>query len=549
MLSACGRFDARPASATEPGGTIVTSIRGEPRSFNRYVTRDLTTEVITLLLHAPLVRVDRVSQTLEPELAERWTLLPDGVTYRIDLRRGVRFSDGAPFSSEDVLFSFDALYDDQTHSPLAEAMQVRGQRLHVAADGPQAVTIRFPARFGAGLRLIAGVPIFPRHKLQSALQQHVLASTWGVTTPPSDLVGLGPFVLRQYNAGQRLIFDRNPYYWRRNRDRSLPAADHVVLDIIRDQEGEQLAMQSGRVDFTQSEIRPSDYASLRRAAESGRVTLNDLGVGQDGDLLWFNLTPSKGDVRRPWLQSTAFRRAISLAVNRQAFVDTVYFGAAVPAYGVVSPANRLWYREPEVTPHDLPAARQLLASIGLVARHGVLEDRADQPVRFALFTQKGNTALERGAAAIRESLQPLGIRVDVVALEVGALIARFAAGDYDAVYFRLLTTDTDPALSLDFWLSSGSAHVWHPSQRRPSTPWEAQIDELMTEMAAEANMERRRALFDEVQAIMGRELPVLCFAFPRVWVAMNTRIIGATPVATRPPILWNPAVIAVAANR
>src|SRR5439155_14044588 len=102
--------------------------------------------------------------------------------------------------------------------------------------------------------------------------------------------------------------------------------------------------------------------------------------------------------------------------------------------------------------------------------------------RFTVITQKGNTALERGAAVIRQSLDRLGIDVDVAPLEVGALVARFTRGEYDATYFRLLATDTDPALNLDFWLSSGSAHVWNPSQYAPASAWERRVDELMDRM-------------------------------------------------------------------
>jgi peptide/nickel transport system substrate-binding protein len=358
-------------------------------------------------------------------------------------------------------------------------------------------------------------------------------------------------VLQRYDPGQRLMFDRNPHYWRDDEEGGRAGAEHLALEILRDQNIEQLAMESGRVDFTQSEIRPSDYSGLKRAADAGQVVLKDLGVGQDGDMLWFNLAAAKADPARPWLQHAAFRRAVSLAVDRQAFVRTVYLGAATPAFGVVSPGNATWYREPESAAiSDRAAAGRMLASLGLVNRDrdGRLRDRAARPVSFSLLTQKGNTALERGAAEIRRSLAPLGINVDVIALEVGALVARFTKGDYDAAYFRLLTTDTDPALNLDFWLTSGSAHVWNPAQRKPATTWEAQIDALMQRMASEGDQDRRRALFSDVQRIMQRELPAVCFAFPRVWVAINSRITGATPAAGRPPILWNPSVVGVAAS-
>jgi peptide/nickel transport system substrate-binding protein len=398
--------------------------------------------------------------------------------------------------------------------------------------------------------VIGGIPIFPRHKLERALAQGTFANAWGPATPPADLVGLGPFVMRRYDPGQRLLFERNPLYWQRDADLARGAAGRLVLEVVSDQNAEQLAMESGRIDFTQSEVRPSDYAALKRAADAGRIILKDLGVGQDGDLLWFNLARAHVDPRRPWLQSAELRRAISHAIDRGAFVDTVYFGAAVPAYGVVSPANAAWYHDTGRVPYDLERAKRSLDAIGLDDRDGdgTREDRYGNRARIALITQKGNSALERGAAVIRQSLGRLGLEVDVVALEVGALVARFSRGDYDAAYFRLVTTDTDPALNLDFWLSSGGAHVWNASQPAPATAWERRVDEAMLMMASEVDPERRRAIFAQVQGIFAQELPVLCFAFPRVWVAMNARVVHATPAPVRPPILWNPAVIGVAAD-
>jgi peptide/nickel transport system substrate-binding protein len=543
----------RLAHPFAPGSTIVASVRAEPRSFNRYLTRDLTSDVIAYLSHGALVRVNRRTQQLDPELAESWDLLPDGVTYRLKLRHDVRFSDGAPFSSADVVFSFRAIYDTRGGMLIADSLYVRGKALVVAAVDPLTVTIRFPAPFGPGLRLIEGIPIVPRHRLEAAYQDGKFASAWGLTTPPSELAGLGPFVLRRYEPGQRLIFDRNPHYWRRTADgRALPAADHVVLEIVPDQDAEQLRMIAGDLDFTQSEIRPSDYALQRRAEAQGRLTLTDLGPGIDGDLLWFNLTPAKRqDQRSPWLQHVDFRRAVSHAIDRNAFVNDVYLGAAIPAYGVVSPGNRDWYAEVPVPRYDPAAAHALLDALGLRVRDrdGVREDAAGTPVRFSLLTQKGNTSLERGAAVIRDNLRQFGIQVDVVEFEVGALIQRFSSGDYDAIYFRLLTTDTDPSLNPDFWLSSGAAHVWDPAQTAPATAWEQEIERLMDEISTSRDQTRRVRLFGEVQRIMGREVPVLCFAFPRLWFAMSSRISQATPAPFLAPLLWNPSVITVTAER
>jgi len=137
--------------------------------------------------------------------------------------------------------------------------------------------------------------------------------------------------------------------------------------------------------------------------------------------------------------------------------------------------------------YDIAAASRLLGSLGFVDRNGdgLLEDPDGGAVRFALLTQKGNTSLERGAWVVSDRLARVGVRVDVVALEVGTLINYVTRGNYDAAYFRLLTTDTDPALNLDFWLSSGTAHVWNPEQHGPPSTWEAELDGLMERIERE----------------------------------------------------------------
>jgi peptide/nickel transport system substrate-binding protein len=535
--------------------TLITSMRAEPRSFNRYVARDLSTEVVALLTHASLVRIDRITQQLEPRLAERWELLPDQVTYRIHLRRGVHFSDGEPFSSADVVFSFRAIYDRRVGSLLAETLEVRGKPLLVTAVDADTVLIRFPSPFGPGLRMLDGVPILPRHRLEAALAAGTFAKAWSVATDPSGLAGLGPFILRLYQPGERLIFDRNPYYWERDIPQQVPSAnqvDRIVLEIVPDQGAESLQLEAGVIDATESEVRPADHRAFKQAASEGRLALQDLGIGPDGDWLWFNLAPSaKADGRRHWMQHAEFRRAVSQAVDRDAFVDSVYSGAAVPAYGIVSPGNAQWY-EPALAPgFDVVAAQRRLASLGLIDRDhdGIREDVGGQPVRFTLVTESGNTSLERGAVALRGALAAIGVQVDVVTLEANAVIDRIMRGDYDAAYFRLLTTDSDPALNLDFWLSGGSAHVWHPAQPAPGTAWERELDRLMEQVSTVIDQPRRRALFGDVQRVVAREVPVLCFAFPRVEFAMSTRVSHARPAVSRPPLLWNPAIIRLGTGR
>jgi peptide/nickel transport system substrate-binding protein len=544
-----GSHPVSPAAHMQ-GGALVASLRAEPRGFNRYVTTDSASDWVSLLTHARLARINRATHELEPSLAERWDSAPDGLTHTLHLRRDVTFSDGAPFSSADVLFAFEAIYDEATGSSLADVLRINGQRIQVAATGDHTIVLRFPSPYAPGLRLLDHVPILPRHRLEPALRRGELRAAWDLSTPPEELTGLGPFVLSEYVPGQRLVFTRNPRYWRVDDDGvRLPYLDRLTLEIVPDQNTELLRLEAGTIDFTQSEIRPEDYAALRRAADAGRLRMADVGVGLDPSFLWFNLNPRVNDARGPWFRSRDFRRAISHAVDRESFANVVFLGTGVPVYGPITPGNRAWF-SPAVptTPFDPDLARRLLAGLGLEDRtgDGMLEDPDGRPVRFTLLTQRGNTERERGAAFIQEDLRRAGLAVDVVALDVGSLIDRYNRADYEAIYFGTNSTDTDPGQNLTFWLSSGSFHIWHPNQASPATDWERRIDELMQQQVATSDGEARRALFEQVQRIFAEELPVLYFVAPRIFVATSSRVTNATPVLLRPPVLWNPDVLAVA---
>ena len=409
VLAGCGGQDDAARSAA-----VVASLRAEPRSFNRYAARDLTSEVISQLTHAALVKIDRVTQEVRPELAESWTLLPDRQSYRLALRRDARFSDGAPFTSADVVFSFQALYDERAATVFAESVTVGGKPLDVVADGPDQVVVHFPAPFGPGLRILDGVPILPKHRLAAALKDGTFHSSWNTSTPAGELAGMGPYRLQRYEPGQRLVFERNPFHWIAAAATAQHAADRLILEVVSDQDAEALRLQAGDLDFTQTGIRPADYPAFRRAQDDGRVVMHDLGVAPDGDLFWINLAPRSDEPRDRWLQHRDFRRAISLAVDREAFADTVYLGAAAAADGIVSPGNVAWHQPRPTPPLNRAAAATLLDGLGLARRANTTVRRTatGAPAGFTLLTQSGNTSLvERGATVIREALAVVGVEV------------------------------------------------------------------------------------------------------------------------------------------
>jgi peptide/nickel transport system substrate-binding protein len=544
--------DSQPAAPVAArGGQLVASARSEPRSFNRLLARDVTTDIVNTLLQGRLLRVNKSTFEVEPWLAEKWESSPNGLNHTFHLRPNLTWSDGATFSSADVLFSLDAALDPKVKSVMAASLVVGGQPIKAVAPDANTVVFTFAGPSGPGVRILDNLPILPKHKLGTALASGTLAQAWGPATPPAELAGMGPFVLKEYAAGQRLVFDRNPRYWRKSPDgESLPYVDRLILEIVPEQNAELLRLIAGETDLTHSEMRPDDYVQVRRAEQEGKVKLLELGVATDADAFWFCLKPEKKakDPRFHFLQKREFRQALSYAVDREALARDVFLGEAVPLWGPITPGNKPWF-SPNIPryAHSVVKASELLKSIGLEDRNknGIVEDEKGTEARFTVLTQKGITSYEAATMVVREQAKMAGIALDVVPLEIGAVIERLESCNYDAIYMRPLMSDLDPGLSLDYWLSSGDAHLWNMSQKAPATEWEKEIDRLMTEQASSTDPERRKMLFNEAQRILAENLPVLYFAAPRLFYAHSTRLGGVVPSVMRPPVLWNADMLSV----
>jgi peptide/nickel transport system substrate-binding protein len=527
------------------GGRITSSLRSEPRTFNRIMDARVPTDLFYILTSSKLVRVNRATQEVEAGVAEKWTISPDNLTWTLTLRDGVTWSDGTPFTSADVLFSFQAMYDQKTGSPLGGSLIINGKPLQVTAPDARTVVITLPGTFGPGIALLDNVYLAPKHKYEAALKAGTFAEAMSVTTPPADLVSLGPFKLTTYTSGQRLVLDRNPRYWKKDAAGvQLPYVDQIVFEIVPDQNAELVRQQSGQFDLLQQQNRAEDLATLRPLEQQGKLKLIELGVSADPDPFFFNLRSHywAKDPRGGWITRKEFRHALSHAIDREAFANTIFLGAAVPVWGPVTPGNQKWF-SPNIQRYGYSPerAREILAGLGLTNRDADewLEDAKGTEARFTLLAYRGNTQVERGAAFIRDELKKVGVAMDVALLEQGAAVPRIQKGEFEAAHITTAQTNLDPAMSPDFWLSSGAAHFWNIGQPKPATDWEKQIDDLMVTVMGSADQAERRRAFDEIQKIFADQLPIIYFVAPRLYMGVSTRVSGGRPSILRPQLLWD----------
>jgi peptide/nickel transport system substrate-binding protein len=510
-----------------PGGELRFCLHAEPKTFNPLMVTEESGEVIQYLTGSVLIRINRRTQAFEPELAASWQVVDGGRKIEFKLRDGVRFSDGAPLTPADVLFSLRSVVDPVLHSPAGEPFRTGKGPIVVSETGGHGIVMSLPAPMAGVERLFDQVPITSARAVEKSAR-------------PDEMPVLGPYRIASYRSGSSVLLTRNPFYWKKDEaGRRLPYIDSVRLSIQQNRDLELLRFLRGDIHL----INGMDAESFDRLAEKRPDEARDAGRSLESEELWFNQVaraPIPG-YRKEWFRSRAFRRAVAQAIARADLARLVYRSHAAPAIGPVSPANLTWFntklRVPAFDP-DASLANLKAAGFSLAGR--VLRDRQGHAVEFSLITNSGNKSRERLATMIQQDLARIGIRLNVVTLDFGSLIERITRTfDYETCLLGMVNVDLDPSGEMNVWLSSASSHPWNPAQTAPETPWEAEIDRLMRAQAVEPAFTRRKAMFDRVQEIIVEEAPVLVLVDKNALSAVSASLGNVVPAVLHPQTFWN----------
>ena len=539
-----------PGEIGRPGGRLVVSLRAEPKTLNPLTAADTPSRDVIGAMQADLVHINRATQLTEPALAKSWKISPDGLQYTLTLRKGLRFSDGQPLDADDVLFTFRVYLDERVHAPQRDLLIVGGKPITVRKMDAWTVVFQLAKTYGVGERLFDGMAILPRHLLEKTYQDGKLGQFWTLSTPPNQWAGLGPFRLKEYVPGQRLVLERNPYYWKSNaKGNRLPYLDELVFLFVSSADAQVLRFQSGETDII-SRLGAENFSVLLR--EQRGYTMTDVGPGIEYNFLFFNLNDLRNKSspemaqKQKWFHEVKFRQAVSAAIDREAIVRLVYQGRGAALWGPVTPGNRRWVNASISRPSgSLERARSLLKEAGFSWMNGPngeseLVDSDGKHVEFSVLTSSSNADRTKMATLIQDDLKQLGMHVQVVPLELRSLIDRVTqTKEYDACVLGIASFDADPNSDINVWLSSGGMHLWNPSQAHPATAWETEIDNLMEEQLAAPSYEQRKKRYDRVQQILAENQPMIFLASPDILVGAKNVIGNFHPAVLEPYVLWN----------
>lgn len=545
------------ASTVEPpnkkgkyGGTITDVTLGDPKTFNIWVAGEASSFGIAGPLYDVLISQNPYTQQWEGNLAELPQISPDGLVWTFKLKPNLKWSDGEPITADDVVFTVDMIYDPETQGIMREGMLVdvkdpktgeikRVPLKYRKIDG-RTVEFRFPVPY-APARSMLNISVAPRHKLYNAWKAKKINSTWSVSTNPKELVASGTWIMQSYVPGQRVVYARNPNYWKKDDwGRPLPYFEKYVQLIVPDINASTLKFKGGECDSLA--VPAFDYPNVKRDEKSGNYTVYDLGPGLGFNYLNFNLNPeAKVDAWKIKLfQQKEFRQAVSFAINRQLMSINLFRGLARPNWSPVSPANKVFHN-PNVPKYlyDPVKAKSMLDALGVKDNDGNgFREYEGHEVQFNIITNVENPLRKSMCTVITKDLKNIGLNAIFTPINFNKLVTSLDSKPYEWEAVVLgFTGGTEPHDGANIWFSGGPSHQWNPKQKKPATPWEAEIDELFRNSAQALNLKDRQKYYNRWQVIAADQLPFIYLVVPDSIVAIRNKFgnLKLTPQSA----MWN----------
>ncbi len=495
----CEKSDSGPGQNDDDltpvrGGRITIAVNSDPGTLNPLTRTGALAGSILGILNDGLADMSSDLQ-FHPRLARHWTWSEDGLGLTYHLRSGVRWSDGEPMTAHDVEVSFGLYSNPDLPNPRRSNMR---DIESVRAIDDTTVVFRFKAR-SPDMIFNSAFTLLPAHVVENLDPSR--AREWSINRHP---VGTGAYRLEEWVPNERIVLERNPYYW------GDPAyLDEVVFKIVPEESVRMLQLAIGEVDLV-SEIPPKNAAKLEKRSDT---RVYELGPRYLGYMVY--------NLRNPILADARVRNAISYAIDRRSLIDGLLFGHGEMSASPITPIIT-WAYNDKLTPHhrDLDRSRRLLAEAGWTDHDGdgVL-DRDGQALSLVIKTRTGDPVRENGVLVIQSNLRDVGIRAQPRMLELSTVLQQVGRGDFD-IYLGQVSARLSPDLSGSFSTGGGFNYGAYSN---------ATVDSLIAAGRLQLDRDQAAATWYEVQRVLYDDQPMTTLYWKYPLVAIRSEIRNATP--------------------
>lgn len=523
-----------------------------PSTFNYAMSR--SSYDFFRFIYKGLISENGLTGELEPALAESWVLSENKKRIIFTLRSELKWSDGKPLTADDVIFTYQDIYLNQ------KIPTIYRDFLRIGSSGAfpsvkkidrRRVEFILPEPFAPFLRYIEKLKILPAHALRDTILstdgdgKPLFLSTWNTNTQPQKIISNGPFKLANYIPSQRIILEKNPFYWRNDSaGNSLPYIDKLIIQIIPSTDNQLIRFRSGELDSIG--VDPEAFQLLKREEERGKYKIYNRGA-LGYRFVGFNLNQAKNSEGKPllnpiksrWFNNLAFRQAVAYAINRQQINNTIYRGLGEikhSALGVQSP----YYLSPEaglkVYKYNPEKSKKILLDSGFQYNDAnELLDENGNRVEFTILVKSEEKIRIDTAVKIQGDLSHIGIKANLQILNFNSVLKKLLSSrDWECYVgaFGVPGADIEPNLLSLFWLSNGSFHQFNLGSK-PGEPkiknwqvsdWEKEIDRLFTAAYQTIDENKRREIYGEFQQIVAEQLPIFFLVNPLAIQAVRNHI-------------------------
>ncbi|MBI5417140.1 ABC transporter substrate-binding protein [Candidatus Poribacteria bacterium] len=544
------------------GGTLVWSSFTDPKTFNPVISQEGSSNEVLSPIFEGLTSVNGVTGEIKPQLAESWEHSEDGKVWIFHLRKNVKWSDGKQFTADDVIFTFNNLYLNPsipTSTRDIITVEVDGEDKIFKFEKIDTYTVKIttPITY-APFTYVIGAEILPKHILEKHVLDGTFNQTWGVNTPPDKIIGTGAFIMKEYLPSQRVVYVRNPNYWKKDaKGNTLPYIEKLIILIVPDQNTELMKFESKEIDFMG--IRAQWFPQLKKKEKEGDFTLYNVGPTFNTIFFTFNqnagnqkiflqnkmnnltkLIKKSKDAKEKeelekeiknlqkslekastasfinknklkWFTNKTFRQAMAHLIDKDTIISNVENGLAYHQDAALSNAVTFFCnKDVKKYEYDPKKALKILESIGFKKKDDTLFDSDGNKVEITLMTFSGNKNIEQVAGIFRDDCKKIGIKLTLDFMEFNTFVTKLnTTFDWEATIIILGGGALDPHMGKNVWVSDGHLHVWNPQANTPATSWEKEIDELFSKGVQELDPEKRRKIYNRWQEIVADELPVI----------------------------------------
>ncbi|MEM9808157.1 MAG: ABC transporter substrate-binding protein [Cyanobacteria bacterium P01_D01_bin.56] len=541
---------------------LVYSILSDPKTFNYPLSSERPN--IFGLTYKGLITENYETGEVAPELAESWEFADDGLSVTFTLRENLKWSDGEPLTADDVVFTYnDIFFNESIPTQIIDILRVGDEGIlpKVTKISDRKVKFEVHEPYAPLLRN-TGVNIMPKHALADTITETdsegkpLFLSTWATNTPPSEIVGNGPFKLKGFTPGERVLFETNPYYWRTDEQgNSQPYLEEIVWQVVESQDSEFVQFRSGGLDLTS--VKPDNFSLLKREEDRGDFTVYNGGPSPGSLFISFNLNKGSRDgkplvdpIKSKWFNTLEFRQAVAHAIDRPTMLNNIYQGLGVLQDSSIFPLSP-YSASPEedgirAYNYNLETAKELLLSAGFqYDADNQLLDADGNLVRFTLLTNAGNKVREAIGSQIKQDLSKIGITVDFTPITFSALVDKLSDSLDWECHLISFGGGLEPNGGSNVWNPDGGLHAFNqkplpgqdPIEGRVVADWEQEIGQLYIRGAQELDEDKRREIYVEAQRIVQEQLPFIYLINQYSMAAIRNKVqnVKYSPLGA----LWN----------